>query len=688
MGNTKILAEAKNLWMKLNLRGAILTSLSLQVFLIFFAPMRKRWSNWWFATLMWLAYLVADSVAVYAFGLIAKVQIVGGGTSDSEVDAYGDLLAFWAPFLLLHLGGPDTITAFALEDNELWLRHLLNLLFQLGTACYVFYQYLPSNKLTVPTVLVFIGGTIKYIERTRALYLASFSKFRGSLLPSVGFDRDSHAPIEMMQEPNIESRDAGEQNKTDLDDREVIITAFFYFTTFKGILVELPLHLSQMNESFEFFGRMITAKDAFRVIEAELNFFYDVLYTKAAVVQSPTGYLFRAISIGSVVTAFALFYVLNKHGFHEYDVRITYTLLLGAVGLEFVALGRLICSDWTIALLGRFKKHRIGSTFEKFLLKFKSERSPFALHILHARWSRSIFQYNLIDSSLRRSPRRPPTRIEKLLGLIPLGALFDDLKPGRVEPYSDKLRELIFDELKRKQLVARNFESKMEICAARGEWALEHSETEQDCTNLLPFVCDVDYDESLLLWHVATELCYNTDPDETRNDRVNSKVLSDYMLHLMIKRPDMMSAVGGYGEIRFRYTCDEMDEFISKNPSDGSKTKISKERACQSLLSGFSKVEPRLQEGKIIRSVLAKACALARVLQNIEKEKRWKITSEVWVELLGYAAIHCRPYNYAQQLSKGGELVTLVWLLMAQLGFYRHLRVAVSPETDRLLENT
>ncbi|KAI6668907.1 hypothetical protein NL676_003792 [Syzygium grande] len=598
--------------------------------------MRKRWSNRWFTILMWSAYLVADSVAIYAFGLIAKAQF-SGCTSNSEADAYGDLLAFWAPFLLLHLGGPDTITAFALEDNELWRRHLLNLLFQLGTACYVFYQSLPSDKLTVPTILVFIGGTIKYIERTRALYLASFSKFRGSLLPSVGFERYSHVPIEMKRKPNIESRDAGEQNKTDLDDRQ----------------------------------------DAFRVIEAELNFFYDVLYTKAAVVHCPTGYLFRAISIGSVVTAFALFYVLNKHGFHEYDVRITYTLLLGAVGLEFVALGRLICSDWTIARLGRFEKHPIG-TFEKFLLKFKSESSPFALHILHARWSRSIFQYNLIDSRLRRWPKW----IEKLLDCICLGELFDDLKSGQRKPYSDKLGELIFDELKRKELFAENLESTREICAARGKWALEHSETGQDCTNLLPFVRDVDYDESLLLWHVATELCYNTDTDESTNlntDRGNSKVLSDYMLHLMIKQPDMMSAVGGYGEIRFRYTCDEMDEFISKNLSDGSKTKITKESACKRLLSVDPVVRSPSAKKERITSVLHDALILARVLRDIEKEKRWKIMSEVWVELLGYAAIHCRPYNYAQQLSKGGELVTLVWLLMAQLGFYRHLGAAVSP---------
>ena len=48
------------------------------------------------------------------------------------------LTAFWAPFLLSHLGGPDTITAYAMEDNELWLRHLLALGVQTGVALYIF----------------------------------------------------------------------------------------------------------------------------------------------------------------------------------------------------------------------------------------------------------------------------------------------------------------------------------------------------------------------------------------------------------------------------------------------------------------------------------------------------------------------------------------------------------------------
>ncbi|KAF8037107.1 hypothetical protein BT93_B0122 [Corymbia citriodora subsp. variegata] len=590
--------------MKLNLRVAILASLALQAFLIFFAPVRKRRSNWWITTPLWSAYLVSDSVALYAFGLISKAQI-NGGTSDSPVDASGHLLAFWAPFLLLHLGGPFTITAFSLEDNELWGRHLLNLSIHLVSACYVFYQSLSGNKLIVPSILMFIGGSIKYIARTRALYLASFRMLRDSLLPSPDPGPNYAKIMEgciAQEEANIQpliapwqSHHVGAEGEKFLDDRTVIKEAFFYFKKFKGLLVDLIFSFHDRDHSMQFFNSR-TAKDAFRVIEVELNFFYDLLYTKSAIVHCPSGYIYRAISVGCIVAAFASFHVLNKHGFHEYDVQITYTLLLGAIGLEFAILGMVICSDWTIAKIGTSEKHGrslfIGSIFIKFLLKFKSESSPFALRILSARWSKSVSQYNLIDSRLRRWPkwidklidarlRKWPRWIEEPLSLIPLRELFDDLKSGWVEPYNDKLGELIFDELKQKASIANDLQSIKEMCAARGKWALEHTKTGEDCEMLLPFICDVDYDDSLLLWHIATELCYNTDTDESTNDhRETSKILSDYMLYLMIKQPGMMSALAGIGQIRFQDTCAETDRFFDDKLSDNDHICLRKSPFC------------------------------------------------------------------------------------------------------------
>ncbi|KAL3719154.1 hypothetical protein ACJRO7_004154 [Eucalyptus globulus] len=640
---TKILVEAQDLWMKLNLRVAILASLALQAV--------KMVDH----DTLGSAYLVADSVALYAFGLISKAQI-HGGTSDSPIDASGHLLAFWAPFLLLHLGGPYTITAFALEDNELWGRHLLNLFIHLFSAC----------------------------SRTRALYLASFRILRGSLLPSPD-PGPNYAKI--MEGSSLPSSDVGVEGEKILDDRTLIKEAFSYFKKFKGLLVDLIFSFQDCDESMRFF-RSRTAKDAFRVIEVELNFFYD-LFTKSGIVHRPSGYIYRAISVSCIVAAFASFYVLNKHGFHKYDVQITYALLLGAMGLEFAILGMIICSDWTIAKIETSEKHHgslfQGSNFIEFLLKFKSESLPFALHILSARWSKSVSQYNLIDSRLTRWPkwfeklidarlRKWPKWIEEPLSLIPLREFFDDLKSGREEPYNDKLGELIFDELKRKASIANALQNIKEMCATRGKWALEHTKTGVDCEILLPFIYDVDYDESLLLWHIATELCFITDTntdESTNHHRETSKVLSDYMLSLTIKQPGMMSVVAGIGQIRFQDTCAEMDRFFEEKLSNENKTN---QYACQSLLSIPTEVKPADVKGDKSKSALFDACILAKELEKFG-ETRWVILNEVWVELLAYAAIQFQPNMHAQQLSKGGELVTLVWLLMVHLGLSKQFQV-------------
>ncbi|KAM0833206.1 hypothetical protein ACQ4PT_064405 [Festuca glaucescens] len=80
------------------------------------------------------------------------------------------LIAFWAPFLLLHLGGPDNITAYALEDNKLWTRHLLSLGVQVLGAGYVLYKHIAGSGifLTLAAILVFVVGVANTAARTQA----------------------------------------------------------------------------------------------------------------------------------------------------------------------------------------------------------------------------------------------------------------------------------------------------------------------------------------------------------------------------------------------------------------------------------------------------------------------------------------------------------------------------------------
>ncbi|CAK7345008.1 unnamed protein product [Dovyalis caffra] len=51
-----------------------------------------------------------------------------------------------------------------------------------------------------------------------------------------------------------------------------------------------------------------------------------------------------------------------------------------------------------------------------------------------------------------------------------------------------------------------------------------------------------------------------------------------------------------------------------------------------------------------------------------ENKRKWETISQVWVGMLTYVANHCGSKEHAQSLTRGGELVTHVCLLMAHVG--------------------
>ncbi|CAK9176781.1 unnamed protein product [Ilex paraguariensis] len=758
----------KKLWEIWDIRSFIILSLSLQTFLIFFSSLRKRTASKWVIMPLWSAYLLADWAAGFAVGLISNSQ---GKTSG---DNNADLLAFWAPFLLVHLGGPDPITAFALEDNELWLRHLLALLVQCLAAVYVFIQSLP-NKLWIPTLLMLLAGIIKYAERTRSLYLASMDSFRESMntKPNPGPNyaklmdeyyskKEARLPtrIEMIAEPDRVTKAVNKVKEGPLTDLEVVHYAYRNFESFKGLIVDLIFSFRERNQSREFFLKR-SAKDAFKVIEVELNFIYEVLYTKVSVVHSGLGYIFRFISITSVVVALVLFHSKKKDNFKGFDVGITYTLLLGAIALDVIALAMFLFSDRTVVALHKLPENKVENMPEDTYTEEEPTKSHVScfnrlMRLMRRRWSESISTYNLIYFCLH--PRRLVK--DKLVGYLGLRNFLDGLKYVGSKPFNDELRDHIFDELLAKSEIADDLETAKEICSSRGDWILRVENRVKNCNRFLPWILDVDYDESLLLWHIATELCYNTDdvhdpnkdPNKDRNVDGNeeqkkdfrkiSKLLSDYMLYLVVMQPTMMSAVAGIGQIRFQDTCAEAKKFFGtgnfrgrqdeaniceviiyvilsffkylllffilppilifnavKKPFGGAKAEqgqvlleaypcylrvmkfFGKEKldwveqqkeACRNILAVNTEVKPVTVKGDRSKSVLFDACLLAKKLKELEgkdgEPDKWEIMSKVWVELLSYAACHCRANAHAAQLSSGGQLISVVWLLMAHLG--------------------
>ncbi|XVE68232.1 hypothetical protein DITRI_Ditri09bG0051900 [Diplodiscus trichospermus] len=149
---SEIVIEVWNGW---EIRVLLLLSLSLQVILTAFGSQRKYSTSIWIRFFVWLAYMSADSVATLALGILARNLASDSVKGNSNPNM--SLQLFWTPFLILHLGGPDTITALSLEDNELWLRHFLGLLVQIVIALYVFVKSWGDTHLKLIALPVFIA---------------------------------------------------------------------------------------------------------------------------------------------------------------------------------------------------------------------------------------------------------------------------------------------------------------------------------------------------------------------------------------------------------------------------------------------------------------------------------------------------------------------------------------------------
>jgi hypothetical protein len=426
------------------------------------------------------------------------------------------------------------------------------------------------------------------------------------------------------------------------------------------------------------------AYGAFKVVEAELGLIYDMLYTKAPLIYSRGGIILRFISSLLSVTAFITFQVkIDKHDYSTTDIAITYLLFAAAVFLEFYAFLCLVLSDWTmIWLIGKGGNALITSATYSLIRK-KLTRSE--------RWSRSISQYNLISSSIEREP-------PKFLEFLGIDEMMRQMHVYRKD-LNGELQGLIFKHLREKSekmkedlnFFDKNVRSK--IIGQRGDGVLEREGLLRDykwCTT------EVEFSRSILVWHLATDICYRVDKDASNADKDGSNVsteyetsrcLSEYMMYLLVIRPIMLSK--GFGDDE-GYLHDTLRELLGlKVIKHGDSEKY--QRTLRELWGpknhgpddeGYQRILRELRNGespgfdygvptftwKTKKSVLIGVELLARQLLLLAPEKRWWMINEVWVEMVAYAAAQCPWKEHTQQLRRGGELLTHVSLLMLHLG--------------------
>ncbi|KAJ6921676.1 hypothetical protein NC652_015569 [Populus alba x Populus x berolinensis] len=241
----------EKLWNGWELRILMLLSLFLQTILAIFGDRRKYATGFWLRFVVWLSYMSADWVATFSLGILARSQ-----TSNS---ANPNLIpVFWAPILLLHLGGPETITAYSLADNELWTRRLLELGIQAGVASYVLYKLWSRNTIIFVAIPIFVSGIIKYGERIRAFMIATSVNFSAAYQSSA--PRRSCLPFEELYHINDRSHEVRSFHE-----------ACALYRTVQILSKNLPLaHLDQ-RFTYDLVSEK-KAEEAFGLTEIELGF--------------------------------------------------------------------------------------------------------------------------------------------------------------------------------------------------------------------------------------------------------------------------------------------------------------------------------------------------------------------------------------------------------------------------------
>ncbi|XP_058770144.1 uncharacterized protein LOC131643830 [Vicia villosa] len=647
----------------------------------------------------WLTYLSADWIANFALGMLSQDSKI------LEIDPNFIIMAIWAPFLLVHLGGPDTITAYSLEDNELWPRHMLGLLYQLAFAVYVVYRSWNGSPLNYVAVLIIVAGIIKYGERSWSLWSGSSIGFRESILPlpdpgpnyakfmddyTAKKDEGYHVTLDEINEtttPSVFDHNSQEETRIpnpNIPDARALHDGFKFYKIPECLFADLILSF-QDHKSSQIFFQNIDGKHAFQVIAVELGLMYDMHYTKAVITYSKCGIFLKSVSFFCTLSAMISFSCLkdkNSHHLHmkgskptnykyiNYDHIITFLLFTGAIFLEIYAVIVLLSSSRAMFWFSNHN-NRSANLLHKTISWFQS-----FLKLSHtATWSNLMPQFNLIRFCLKDEPVKC-INLQKFLCIY---KFFEKSYYRKTQEVRPELKKLIFDQLMEKSREATDIRACKKLCAQKGDRVLDKWNCHVHVIN--QSIREVEFDQSILLWHIATNLCYYSDGEPQTLNRValqsreKSQMLSEYMLYLLVICPSLLP--NGIGQIRFEDTCAEMDELLKER-------KYVKERSevCKMILRVNTDIPPSEVKGDRSKSVLFDACRLAKSLQSLEteknwpKERKWEMISHVWVEMLCHAASQCRGFHHAKQLSQGGELLTHVWLLMAHLGITEQFQIS------------
>nr|XP_051196561.1 uncharacterized protein LOC127309892 [Lolium perenne] len=438
---------------------------------------------------------------------------------------------------------------------------------------------------------------------------------------------------------------------------------------------------------------MVVGVKMWRLMETELSLMYDMLYTNAAVIHTWFGYTVRLVSPVAIVASLLLFKLTSKDAHRSADVVITYVLYGGALFMETTSLLNALGSSWTFAFLSttRWRWLRYAA-----LCNERWDRLRWSVAYLHhlvsiggrsryksRRWSCMIGQYNMLHLCTR-SESALLGRLAQVVGLG-LNEWWNRGHYSWIIEMPDHVKDRISQHMNKVYTEGVAINS---LGMLRNRWGEEPLIRKELLQGILKDSLGVEFQECVIMWHIGTDVflaksegSIAADDEEASLDVEAIKVISNYMMFLLVEQPDMLP---GLSQNRlYQRTCENLvntrrstyhrhnndPSFCAKlknlfrlQDDHASKSRVTdREELAKTIYDeyeskGFSHDSPRLPY----------VVKLAKQLLTMEENgtaDSVKLVLDVWTDILVYASNKCSRKAHAEKLNSGGELTTILWLM-------------------------
>jgi hypothetical protein len=432
-----------------------------------------------------------------------------------------------------------------------------------------------------------------------------------------------------------------------------------------------------------------------QVVEMELSLLYDILYTKAAVIHNWYGYCIRVATPLAVVLAFFLFKLSPKQGYTTTDVAVTYILLVGAFTLEMLSVLRAVVSTWTCDFLYDRGWYRLPGLIQCLRWVFEAAGSR--------RWSGSIGQYSLLHFCSRESTKMS-TKLAKKMGLKKWWDNQQFSRSARLV-LSNEVRKLLFERIRHSLVSAYSTPSPdiarvedttgaVVVFSHEGYKSTVHRRVGLHKT--LRF--GAEFQEDILIWHIATDIILlDISTQDAASPKAKAiKAVSDYMMFLVAIRGYMLPSLSLQN--LFEATRDNLEDIWKDNHGDQTQNpekrlatilreKVTREVLPTTVLADGARYAVALLRRlrdldwqAVVQAVEMPTTSEGRLLHWIPNLSDWTYIMtlddlldfilDVWVRILIYSSTRCSTDSHAKQLSRGGDLATVVWMLAEHAGMF------------------